>query len=93
MDVRIRWKGCTRSYGVEAYLAWRLRLEVGRRGVRVAAVRALFERAKGPRGRAAKRCAIELDGACGRLHAEVCDTDVYVAVDRAAKAIGYALRA
>ena len=59
----------------------------------MAAVRALFERAKGPRGRAAKRCAIELDGACGRLHAEVCDTDVYVAVDRAAKAIGYALRA
>jgi hypothetical protein len=87
MDVRIRWKAITRSHGVEAYLAWRLRFEVGRLADRVTAVRAWFEDVKGPRGRADKRCAVELDGAFGRLYAAAYDADIYVAVDRAVKAI------
>ncbi len=88
MNVRIRWKAVTRSRAVEEHLARRLRFAIGRFADRVTAVRAWLEDVNGPRGGVDKRCAIEVDGKLGRRRAEVRDVDLYVAVDRAAGAVG-----
>jgi hypothetical protein len=93
MDVQIRWKAVTRSHDIEDYLAWRLRFAAGRLADRVTAVSACFEGLNEPGGGLDKRCAIELDGALGRLRAEVCDVDLYAAVDRVTDAIGCSMKA
>jgi hypothetical protein len=91
MDVRIHWKPGTRSHHVEDYLAWQLRFEVGRLADRVTAVRAWFGEDENGRGRSDKHCALELEGAFGRLgriFAAARGDDFYVAVNQAAKTIG-----
>ena len=93
MDVQIRWKDVPRSHHLEEHLASRLRLVVGRLKERVTAVRVCFEDG------VVKRCTIELEGALGRLrkevriHAEVHDTDLYVAAHRVADEIGRHMKA
>jgi hypothetical protein len=91
MDVQIRWKDVPRSRAVEDYLAWRLRFEVGRLADGVTAVRVRFEDVNGLRGWVDKSCAIELEGAFGRLSAAAYEGDFYVASNQAAKAIGSSL--
>ena len=87
MNVRIHWKHLTRSHVLEEYLERRLRFAIGRFEDRVTAVRVWLEDVNGPRGGIDKRCAIEVDGALGLRRAEVCDADLRVAVDRAARAL------
>jgi len=91
MEVQIRWKALTRSPALEEHLAKRLWFAIGRFADRVTAVRVWLEDLNGPHGGVDKRCAIEVHGALGLRRAEVRDTDLYVAVDRAAGTIGHSL--
>jgi len=93
MDVQIRWKDVPRSHQLEEHLASSLRFALGRLADRVTAVRVCFEDG------VARRCAIEIEGALGRLrkkvrvHAEVHDADLYVAAHRVAEDIGRHMKA
>jgi ribosomal subunit interface protein len=87
MRLEVRGKKLSVTQAMRAYAERRLRFSLGRFETHLSYIRVRLEDVNGPRGGVDKRCAIALGGPrFPTTVVEADDSDVYVAIDRAARA-------